>query len=224
VGYNRTTNEQMSVQIPETFRPGYSIISSKNFIFITGSVTVATRKCLSFDGTEWSQSTTLWSHEWHGSVIHDQTIFLVSGLKCKNVERFSASIGSWEQCPSVFKARSKFICVGNGDAIFIGGGYTRDGAKSSRSMEKFERNHWVKLQYKFPHRLASPVAFLTAPTTILIMGGYDIKHSTYSHKVYDFDLELGIKDKHGNFEVNGEFTTNQAAIAGTKHYILNEAK
>jgi hypothetical protein len=81
IGYNRLTNEQISVEVPEVYLQGYSIISSKNFIFLTGMTSKSTKMCLTFDGAEWTMSTTCHVHQWHGSAIHDKTIYLISGSK-----------------------------------------------------------------------------------------------------------------------------------------------
>jgi hypothetical protein len=62
LGYNRTTNETINIPVPETYADGYAIISSKNFIFLTGVTSASSKNCYIFDGNEWTVSTTLWVH------------------------------------------------------------------------------------------------------------------------------------------------------------------
>ena len=177
----------------EDFAPGVSVTSTFAIAVITGVNTEGEPKALSItkkmDKIEISPPKN--QHQFHGSAIVENKLFVIAGRECAAVETYSFSTKEWDSVADLPRCLTHFATAVTENKLYVGGGQIGGEInRASRAIYKFDNGEWNKLSAKLPDRMINHIMTPTTPGSVLVLGGM-IADDAYNSKGIEINLETG---------------------------------
>ncbi|CAG9320943.1 unnamed protein product [Blepharisma stoltei] len=198
-------------------------------IIITGkSLSGDTNKAWIYDNAFSELPNTYDSHEYHCSVMHDSSLYVISGRNSMSIEIFDLSKRQWTRLTNFSKNLYKASCTSINRRIYICGGIK--GEKISHSIYSLEGRQLIKHAFKMPAFIYGGGLLNLSSNLVIYFGGVIGLEDTYKEKnlkSFMINIDNGSILEGKNLEESMEFYTIQpyyrkkeAIIFSTKGKLL----